>query len=196
MTADPSLSSCRSTAPLATHSCRPFPPPPLAPPPPPPQQAEGVPRSEDEVALGQRRPPPSTRGGWIRGVHDGGQRSTQARLHLRQQVHAHLRHPLRFPHRRRQHPFHQRLQHPRALVDGRAVTPALHDLPRHRHSESALIGRKPSSMCIYISKICFRPWIDCSKWNLYAYCWRLCAVQLWTKQSQDHAQSCSVLTAM
>ncbi|RCV39934.1 hypothetical protein SETIT_9G011000v2 [Setaria italica] len=32
------------------------------------------------------------------------------------------------------------------------------------------------NMCIYISKICFRPWIDCSKWNLYAYCWHLCAV--------------------
>jgi hypothetical protein len=40
------------------------------------------------------------------------------------------------------------------------------------------------SMCICISKICFRPWIDCSKWNLCAYCWQLCAVQLWTRQSQ------------
>lgn len=26
------------------------------------------------------------------------------------------------------------------------------------------------SMCINISKICIRPWTDCSKWDLCAYC--------------------------
>jgi hypothetical protein len=38
-------------------------------------------------------------------------------------------------------------------------------------------------MYIYISKIIFRSWIDCSKWDLCAYCWQLCAVQLRAKQS-------------
>lgn len=40
------------------------------------------------------------------------------------------------------------------------------------------------SMRIFISKICFRPWVGCSEWNLCAYCWQLCAVQLWTWKSQ------------